>query len=149
MINCLCFVSFVYQTTKVVQSNRNIKFKQTKVRPILIFSYADAKGASVAFGPYGRRTLFATTGGLSPQRSPLPRATSTQDRRRGALASVATKGRFIAPRGVCRSHQHERHPRKADAFHLSDKQFAVHGCTHSGHAAHHPDRACDGGEYGD
>ena len=23
--------------------------------------------ASVAFGPYGRRTLFATTGGLSPQ----------------------------------------------------------------------------------
>ena len=28
---------------------------------------ADAKGASVAFGPYGRRTLFATTGGLSPQ----------------------------------------------------------------------------------
>ena len=27
---------------------------------------ADAKGASVAFGPYGRRTLFATTGGLSP-----------------------------------------------------------------------------------
>ena len=138
MINCLCFVSFVYQTTKVVQSNRNIKFKQTKVRPILIFSYADAKGASVA-----------TTGGLSPQRSPLPRATLTQDRRRGALASVATKGRFIAPRGVCRSHQHERHPRKANASHHSDKQFAVHGCAHSGHAAHHPDRACDGGEYSD
>ena len=30
---------------------------------------ADARGASVAFGPYGRRTLFATTAGLSAQRS--------------------------------------------------------------------------------
>ena len=46
---------------------------------------------------------------------------STQGRRRGVLASVATKGWFITPRGVCRSHQHERHPRKADAFHYSEK----------------------------
>ena len=32
---------------------------------------ADAKGASVAFGPFGRRTLFATTEGLSSPRSML------------------------------------------------------------------------------
>ena len=34
-----------------------------------IFLSADAKLASVAFGPYGRRTLFAMKGGLSPPRS--------------------------------------------------------------------------------
>ena len=52
--------------------------------------------------------------------------TLTKARRRGALASVATKGRFIAPRGVCRSHQHERHPHEADASHHSDKQIVSH-----------------------
>ena len=31
--------------------------------------YADAREASVAFGPYGRRTLFATTEALALQRS--------------------------------------------------------------------------------
>ena len=44
-------------------------------------------------------------------------------------------------------HQHKSEQRKADASHYADKQFAVHGCTHLGHATHHTERTRDGGEY--
>ena len=46
-------------------------------------------------------------------------------------------------------HQHKTEQREAYTSHHSDKQLAIHSCGLLGHAAHHPDRACDGGEYGD
>jgi hypothetical protein len=46
-------------------------------------------------------------------------------------------------------HQHQGEQGETDTFQYSDKDFGVHSSTHLGHAAHHSERACDGGEDGD
>ena len=52
---------------------------------------ADARGASVAFGPYGRRTLFATAAGLSAPRST---AYSYENKRRLVLITGHRRENF-------------------------------------------------------
>ena len=46
-------------------------------------------------------------------------------------------------------HQHQGEQGETEAFQYSDKDFGVHSITRSRHAAHHSERARDGGEDGD
>ena len=56
--------------------------------------------------------------------------------------------RWLAQVGAMRSHQHKPEQYKGNTLHYSDKNFAIHSFTPLGHATHHTERACDGGEYG-